>query len=119
MELRTLQEANVSRAKRWHADAEPWSLLEWAGAMCGEAGECANYAKKYKRIMQNMKNLKEGAIKPEDSNPYIVIDSVRKEAADAIMYAILVISETGGDLESIMREVFNKKSKEYGFPERI
>src|SRR5882724_4498362 len=36
--------ANLSRVERWHSLAS-WSPLEWAGAMCGEAGEAANFAK--------------------------------------------------------------------------
>jgi hypothetical protein len=49
--LTHVQEMSVSRANRWHGgDFRQWSGLEWAGAMCGEAGEAANVAKKLRRV---------------------------------------------------------------------
>ncbi len=39
--LRHLQQVNDARAVRWLAGSRPWSLLEIAGEMCGEAGEAA------------------------------------------------------------------------------
>ncbi len=43
----------------------------------------------------------------------------RKEVADTILYAVLVAARVGVDLQQVLREVFNKKSEEYGFPERL
>ena len=117
MDINELLKTNVIRAKRWHGE-EDWNALEWAGAMCGEAGEAANAAKKLRRIEQGMKNINETARDlrsiPEAQK------AVAKEVADTIIYGLLLMARVGvTDAEEIIREVFNKKSEEYGFPERI
>ena len=108
---------DLERARRWH-DEEDWSALEWAGAMCGEAGEAANAAKKLKRVHAEIKNINEG-----DRSLTTVEAASRKvaaEAADTIIYALLLMARVGvTDPENVIREVFNKKSEEYGFPERL
>ena len=115
-----LQAMSVSRANRWHnGNMNDWSALEWAGAMCGEAGEAANAAKKLKRLEdrilsinlpeRDLKTVKEARLK------------VAEECADTILYAVLLCARVGYNLhlQSILRDVFNRKSREYGFPERI
>jgi NTP pyrophosphatase (non-canonical NTP hydrolase) len=110
---------NVDRAQRWHKD-HPWNPLEWAGAMCGEAGEAANAAKKLKRILDGIDNINEKARSlitiPEAQ------DAVIKECCDTILYALLLAHSAGSNaetFESALQHVFNKKSREYGFPEYI
>jgi NTP pyrophosphatase (non-canonical NTP hydrolase) len=88
-----------------------WSALEWAGAMCGEAGEAANAAKKLKRL--------ESGGDRHIASISQARQSVGKEIADTILYAVLVAARCGIDLENTLVEVFNKKSDEYGFPERL
>lgn len=113
-----LVEQNVSRANRWHKGGlSEWSALEWAGAMCGEAGECANAAKKLKRLEDGIKsiNLADRDLRTEHDAHL----AVAKEAADTIIYALLVMARVGIDPECIIRDVFNRKSDEYSFPERI
>jgi hypothetical protein len=110
---------SVSRAEKWHPGGiEEWSALEWAGAMAGEAGEAANFAKKLKRIETNMKNIKAEAqsqLTLEDARANVAI-----EVADTILYGVLVMARVGiKNPEKILRDVFNKKSEEYGFPERL
>ena len=109
---------NVSRANRWHnGDMNEWLVSEWTNAMCGEAGEAANAAKKLRRLEQNIKsiNLADRNLRTEHDAKL----AVAKECADTIIYALLTISRVGIDAECILREVFNKKSREYGFPERL
>lgn len=118
MSIAQIMAQSISRANRWHPGGlAEWSALEWAGAMCGEAGECANAAKKLKRLEDGIASINEGARNIADVN--VAKQTVGKEVADTILYAVLVAARVDIDLETILREVFNRKSKEYGFPERL
>lgn len=120
--LQEMQQINTARAKRWHPDGlEEWSPLEWAGAMCGEAGEAANYAKKLKRVEGKIRNLDKrqfSSIAARDTAEDYR-DSIAREVADVIIYGILLMSRVNRDAEETIRKVFNQKSEEYGFPERL
>jgi NTP pyrophosphatase (non-canonical NTP hydrolase) len=117
MELKEIQQLNDSRGKRWHqGNLSQWSLLEWCGAMCGEAGEAANYAKKIRRLELELPN-KEAGIDKTDLE--ILQVKLAKELADVIIYALLTMSTLGCDAEEIIKQVFNQKSDEYGFPEHL
>jgi len=120
MNLRKLTKVSLARANRWHAPngLEDWSVLEWAGAMAGEAGEAANFAKKIKRIDSNITNRKNGR-KQSPLKRAVLVEKFQKECADTVLYGILAIMRTGGDPVEVIRNVFNNKSAEYGFPERI
>lgn len=115
----TIQEitsANMSRVARWHS-LDDWTPLEWAGAMAGEAGEACNAAKKLKWIETNIPNRNE-----KDRHLTDVKAASRKvglEIADTIIYGVLFAARVGVDLEDCLIEAFNKKSEEYGFPERL
>lgn len=119
MDIQVLFDTNISRCNRWHPDGiEDWSPLEWAGAMAGEAGEAANAAKKLKRIENNMVSIN------EEARHYTTLEQARlevgKEVADTILYGLLLMKRVGiEDPASIIAQVFNKKSEEYGFPERV
>jgi hypothetical protein len=119
VEIQTIFDTNLSRCKRWHEQGiQDWSALEWAGAMAGEAGEAANAAKKLKRVETNMMSINESA------RHYTSVEDARmkvaQEVADTILYGLLLMARVGVNTpEEILREVFNKKSEEYGFPERI
>jgi NTP pyrophosphatase (non-canonical NTP hydrolase) len=128
MNINELFDVNLSRARRWHLDGiEEWSALEWAGAMAGEAGEAANAAKKLKRLETHIASINEGKRHFTDLAPAQI--AVAKETADTIIYALLLLARVGvTDAEDLIREVFNRKSEEYGFnrkseeygfPERI
>lgn len=105
---------SIMRANRWHKGHPSWSTLEWAGALCGEAGEAANAAKKVKRLEQDMQHLSTRDTTLADAKA-----TVAKEAADTILYALLLMVNVGADPATIITQVFNKKSEEYGFPERL
>lgn len=119
--IRRIVRASVSRANRWHnGNMNEWSALEWAGAMCGEAGEAANAAKKLKRLEVDIAsvNVPERHFQNQEAAKSAVI----KEACDTILYAVLLMARVGCDPESAeeaLCDVFNKKSEEYGFPERL
>lgn len=119
LDIQTIFDTSLSRSRRWHGGGlEDWSPLEWAGAMAGEAGEAANAAKKLKRIEGDMATVN------EPGRHYETAEAARKqvarEAADTILYGLLLMARVGVDAPGdVLREVFNKKSEEYGFPERI
>lgn len=116
--LRDIQNTSYERAARWHPDGmDEWSALEWAGAMCGEAGEAANAAKKLKRLQGNIASLNH-----EERHLTNIVQAkavIAEECADTILYALLLMSRIDIDAESCLQRVFNKKSEEYGFPERL
>lgn len=116
---------SIARANRWHnGNMDEWSALEWAAAMCGEAGECANAAKKLKRLECTIKSINDDFEdeKRHFTNVAEAREAIGKEVADTILYAVLVAARVGyapSQVEGILRKVFNKKSEEYGFPERL
>lgn len=119
MEINDLLKMTLIRANRWHnGGIKEWSALEWAGAMAGEAGEAANAAKKLKRLEGSFRTINEEGRHYETTQAASL--AVAKEVADTIIYGLLLMARVGiDDPESVIREVFNKKSEEYGFPERI
>lgn len=116
MTLGDLIKANIERAERWHAGTE-WSCLEWAGAMCGEAGEAANAAKKLRRLEQEI--IPQALPIPVSHLKQDQRFEVAKECADTVLYALLLCHNVGYDFEDVIRHVFNKKSEQMGFPEHI
>jgi NTP pyrophosphatase (non-canonical NTP hydrolase) len=118
--LQKLMDISIERSKRWHDGSKPWSVLEWAGAMCGEAGECANAAKKLKRLEDLIPSINHEA--RHFSSIAEAKMNVVQEVCDTILYAVLVAASTGVsslELEAAIVYVFNVKSEEYGFPERL
>ena len=119
MDINTIFITSHYRAARWHPGGiKEWSALEWAGAMCGEAGEAANAAKKLKRLEGHIASINEGDRNFTDEQR--AQSQVIKECCDTILYALLTMARAGcTDPEDALRQVFNQKSIEYGFPERI
>lgn len=116
MNISDFQEVNAARAKRWHNDGKTnWTLLEWCGAMCSEAGEAANVAKKIRRLHMELPNKEVGL----DIHDYAVLrDKLACEVADTIIYGLIILSELKYDASYLLISVFDQKSEEYGFPER-
>lgn len=117
MNIAHIQLVNQQRANRWHGgDMNNWSGLEWAGAMCGEAGEAANVAKKMRRVELALHG------NAKSDHPLKYDDLTRElagECADVFLYLCLLASRYGIDLERAVIEKFNKKSEQMGFPERL
>jgi NTP pyrophosphatase (non-canonical NTP hydrolase) len=110
-----LSEVNRSRRDRWHVDPDQlWSGLEWAGAMCGEAGEAANVTKKLRRLETGVVLGVYDTLSPDQ-----LVEKLAKELADTIIYADLVAAHYGIDLPAAIVAKFNEKSVEQGFPERL
>lgn len=116
MKLSDFQAVNATRGRRWHqGHLDKWSLLEWAGAMAGETGEACNVAKKIRRIDVGLPNKQKGL---DVSDLPDLKAKMANEVADSIIYGLLIMSVLELDAETVIAEVFNQKSIEYGFPER-
>lgn len=116
MDITKFQQINAERAIRWHRNGDTdWNLLEWAGAMCGESGEAANVAKKIRRLDMQLPNKEKGLNK---DNLTELEMKLAEEVADSIIYGIIILSKIGADVSIVLATVFDKKSEEYGFPER-
>lgn len=114
--IQEVQRLSVQRANRWHGgDFRQWSGLEWAGAMCGEAGEAANVAKKLRRVELAIDGnaASERPLVPEELR-----EKLANECADVFLYLVLLAARYDIDLTSAIVRTFNAKSIEMGFPER-
>lgn len=104
---------NAARCARWHPpDSEPWNAADWSNATCGEAGEMANKVKKYRRY--ETRTLRQGDPPPEE-----IKKQIAEEIADMVIYGDLLANYLGINLGEAIREKFNAKSREMGFPERL
>lgn len=118
MHIHDVQLLNRVRADRWHGgDMCGWSGLEWAGALCGEAGEAANVAKKLRRIETGAEG-NEYSERPGKDRAAL-ITALAGECADTFLYLCLLASRYDIDLEYAVCSKFNSKSVEMGFPERL
>jgi NTP pyrophosphatase (non-canonical NTP hydrolase) len=109
-----IRAANLSRCTRWHGahGVHDWNTMEWSAALCGEAGELANVAKKLKRV-------ESGIAQNQAEYQLPLIKMLGQEAADVLAYLDLTCASRGIDLEAEYREKFNAVSIKYGFPERV
>lgn len=118
--IRQILETSQARSRRWHAGGEPWGLVDWSNAIAGETGEMCNAIKKLRRVVTGAKNINnEPGRQLDESNAKSV--AVR-ECADILLYMPMLIEELGytpEQFERIIRDVFNRKSEEYSFPERL
>lgn len=112
LDFNALTMANVTRceaASGFGHNLNDWTPLEWAGAMCGEAGEAANIAKKLRRIQGMLSSkLNKGATEDE------LIEKLGREIADVIIYADLLCTRVGLILGNEVAKAFNAKSREIG-----
>jgi hypothetical protein len=117
MDINIFQQLNKLRAERWHKNASrEWSLLEWAGAMAGETGEACNLAKKILRLELDLPNKEAGIDKTDLSR---LKHNLAEEVSDSIIYGLLFLSEIDYNAAKTIAHVFNRKSVEYGVPERV
>lgn len=111
--LERVSRTNHERCLEWHPGGlSDWSLLEWAGAMCGEAGEAANEAKKIKRVDDGIKGSN---VETRDA----LIAKLRKEIGDTYLYLDLLAQAAGLTLEDCVVDAFNRTSEKQGFEQRL
>lgn len=113
--LSQLSRINAQRGNRFHVGGmEEWTILEWSGAMCGEAGEAANACKKLRRMQLGGSHLK---------NNYATVDmallKIAEEVAGTFLYLDLLCTRAGISLPQAIIAEFNRVSEREGFPERF
>jgi NTP pyrophosphatase (non-canonical NTP hydrolase) len=89
---------------------ESWSLSDWVTATLGELGEAANLVKKLNR-------LRDG-IRTKESRDDLDA-ALFTEIGDTGVYLDLFAQAAGFRLEDAVREVFNEKSTEIGYPGKL
>jgi NTP pyrophosphatase (non-canonical NTP hydrolase) len=89
-----------------------WSVAEWTNAVAGEAGEACNLAKKLIRFRDGVA----GNNKPEDKDQDDLRRRIAEELADVVIYCDLAMASVGYDLATVVRDVFNRKSREINAP---
>jgi len=114
MNLKAFSRHNITRSaspEGFNHKSDSWSIAEWTNALCGEAGEAANVAKKMIRHRDNIS----GNMKAEDKDVDKLRERLACEIADVIIYADLTIQALGMDTDSVLRSTFNAKSKKMGY----
>ncbi len=106
--LENLRELSVERCNECFFPLREWSVLEWAGAMCGEAGETANVAKKIRRL-ETMGGPADPALN----------EQLGDEIADTIIYLDLLAASRGIDLTDVIRYKFNQDSRKVGYGKQL
>lgn len=108
MKLSDLRFVSVARCVAdFKHKLEDWSVAEWTNAMCGEAGEAANIAKKMIRHRDNV-----AGNKGDDTSLESLKHKLARELADVVIYADLVAASQGINLEQAIVDTFNAKSRE-------
>lgn len=108
LEFAELRDANVERCEAVFHKLDEWNSLEWAGAMCGEAGEAANIAKKIKRLDVADSKLDTPAERKRLQR------ALAEELADVVIYVDLLAARNNIDLGKAVVLKFNKVSKKRG-----
>jgi hypothetical protein len=108
--LARLRVLNLNRVELFGHKLHDWNPLEWAGCMCGEAGEAANIAKKLRRIADGCR-VNTGEASEEE-----MIRKLGTEIAGTLVYADLLAASVGLDLRTIIIEEFDRVSKRVNFP---
>jgi hypothetical protein len=113
--MQRLRVAGVARCEQWHG-LKSWSVMEWACAMVGEAGEAANVAKKIRRIEQGTAKRKEELTGDARAKQVALL---AEECADTLIYLDLLAASEGIDLEAAVIKKFNSVSEQFKFPQRL
>lgn len=99
-----LRRANIIRNEEVFNPCNNWSLMEWACAMAGEAGELCGAIKKMRRMEEGTNSAKD----PTDLAIYK--RKVADEMADVIIYLDLMASKMNLDLGQAVISKFNEVS---------
>lgn len=105
--FRHFQRVNAKRCPEgFDHELHDWSPLEWAGAMCGEAGEVANVCKKMKRKTEGIG----GAWADRDPAIDVLREQLAREIGDTVAYLSLLASAAGLDLQTCVARKFDEIS---------
>jgi NTP pyrophosphatase (non-canonical NTP hydrolase) len=110
--FKRFQQVNLDRCNEgFRHSVDNWSLLEWAGAMCGEAGEAANVCKKLLRKKQKIG----GTWADKDPEERALLGQLSEEIGDVITYLSLLADAAGLDLEKCVALKFDHVSDKAGW----
>lgn len=101
------------RTKTWHQDDKPWVDERWICAIAGELGEMANNVKKLFRAQDGSV----GILKGESIES--LQEEIDKEWADVMIYMLSYAAYRQINAELLIAQVFNAKSEQLGFAERM
>jgi hypothetical protein len=112
-----LKRVNKARCLKFHPIDE-WRPSQWSNAMAGECGEACNLTKKMDRIAPDSR-VKIQMNKVGETDMFDLIQMLSLELGDVIIYADLLATRVGLNLEDCVRDAFNNKSKSLGMSERV
>ncbi len=107
-------QANRERCERadgFNHKLDDWSLSDWVTAVTGELGEAANVVKKLNRVRDGIPGNAETRDELERQ--------LRRELADTFIYLDLFFQRLGTTLGREVGDVWNVKSKQIGYQERL
>jgi NTP pyrophosphatase (non-canonical NTP hydrolase) len=107
-EFSDLNRKRCESEQGFHHALEEWSLSDWLTAVAGELGEAANVIKKLNRVRDGIPGNSEA--------PAELRKALREEIADTFIYLDLLAQRCGFSLEAVVRDKWNAKSRELGFP---
>jgi len=127
--LEHIGRTNHARCENWHKGDKPWTQERWIAATVGEFGELAEVvilsaiASKLGAMANDVKKV----FRAEDGSVGILkgetIDALRtkiaNEWADTMLYMMLFATYSGISMSEAIRNVFNAKSEQLGFEERL
>lgn len=93
-----------------------WMADSWTNAVCGEAGEAANKAKKFIKKVEDFEDLViyETFCKMPESQE--MLKGIAVELCDTIIYALIAIQKFGFDPSAMLQTTFNDVSIREGMP---
>lgn len=109
--FKEISKVNLARCVAWEGGELKWTAQDFGLALAGETGELCNVLKKLKRA-------EDGMIGNSETEKDL-LEEARHEIADVFIYLDLLASRMGIDLESAIREKFNRTSEKHGFPQRL
>lgn len=107
-------EANRARCESPQGFNHPltgWSTSDWMTALVGEVGEAANVVKKLNRARDGVPGNKVSVDE--------LRDQLRRELGDVFVYLDLMAQSLGFSIADAVVEVFNAKSADIGYPEKL
>lgn len=87
-----------------------WEPDNWTNAVCGEAGEAANKAKKFAQRTEDCRTVKEYIQFCETVEGQDMLRGIAVELADTIIYSLIAIQKFGFDPAEILIKTFNDVS---------
>jgi NTP pyrophosphatase (non-canonical NTP hydrolase) len=113
IDLERFRAVNVERARDGFRCYDNQPLTYWTTALAGEVGELCNMVKKMQRVERGGVD---GGSSYKASD--ISREMLQEEIGGIAIYLDLLASLLGIGLEEAIKETFNAKSEQLGFPQR-